>query len=108
MVKYWKKPEVMAKKAEYIRERYASDPSYRRYMKKFNAEYYEENKDLLIRRSRKRNNENEEVYKDYQKNYYEENKDRLKLYQKRYQKKNKKKIAEYMRKYRAKKKKSTK
>jgi hypothetical protein len=103
MVKYWKKPEVMKKKAEYIRERYASDPKYRKYMKKFNEEYYEENKDIMIKRARRRNNSMGEEYSEYQKQYYEENKDRMKAYQKRYQQKNKEKIAEYMRKYRAKK-----
>ena len=106
MVKYWKKPEVMKKKADYIRERYASDPKYRKYMKKFNEEYYEENKDLMIRRARQRNNKLGEEYNAYQAEYYEKNKERMLAYQKRYQQKNKKKIAEYMRKYRAKKAKS--
>lgn len=106
MVKYWKKPEVMEKKAQYIRERYASDPKYRKYIKKFNEEYYEENKDLMIRRARKRNKELGEEYTEYQKKYYEENREKMLAYQKRYQKKNKERIAEYMRKYRAKKAKS--
>ena len=97
------KPEVMAKKAKYIRERYASDPSYRKYMKKFNATYYEEHKNTMIRRARKRNNTNDDEYRDYQKSYYEKNKEKLKQYQKRYKKKNKEKVALYMRKYRKKK-----
>ena len=71
MVKYWKKPEVMEKKAEYIRDRYASDPKYRKYMKKFNEEYYEENKDIMIRRARQRNKKLGEDYTEYQKKYYE-------------------------------------
>jgi hypothetical protein len=103
MGKYWKKPEVMKKKAEYIRERYASDPKYRKYMKKFNEEYYEENKDIMIRRARQRNKKLGEDYTEYQAKYYEENKEKMIAYQKRYQKKNKERIAEYMRKYRAKK-----
>ena len=77
MVKYWKKPEVMKKKADYIRERYASDPKYRKYMKKFNEEYYEENKDIMIRRARQRNKKLGEDYTEYQKKYYEENKEKM-------------------------------
>lgn len=101
-MKYWRKPEVMEKKAEYIRERYATDKEYRKYVLEFGKQYYQENKDILKRRASKRNKENPEEYSKYQATYYQKNKKKLQEYQKDYQEKNRDKINEYMRNYRKK------
>jgi ribose 1,5-bisphosphokinase PhnN len=101
-MKYWHKPEVMKKKAEYIRERYANDKKFRKYMLDFGRQYYQDNKDILKRRASKRNRENAEDIKEYQRDYYQKNKKALKKYQKKYQEDNREKINEYMRNYRKK------
>lgn len=101
-MKYWRRPEVMEKKREYIKKRYASDKKFKKYMQEYGKAYYEDNKELLIRRASKRNRTNAEDYAEYQSEYYQKNKKKLQKYQKEYQEKNRERINEYMRNYRKK------
>lgn len=101
-MKYWHRPEIMERKREYIKDRYANDKHYRQYVLEFGKQYYQDHKDILKRRASKRNRENIEAYTDYQATYYQKNKKHLKEYQKQYQQTNRERINEYMRNYRKK------
>jgi hypothetical protein len=71
-------------------------------------EWYEDNKNYIIEKTKQYQKDNKDYYKQYQKQYREDNKDKIKQYKKeynkQYQENNKDKIAEYNKQYYLKKK----
>jgi len=61
-------------------------------IKKYKKEWYETNKERLVKKQSIYHNENKEKYKEYQKQYREQNKEKKRLYLEEWRKKQKEKI----------------
>ena len=85
---YWKRPEVLKKKAEQNYVKYHEDPKFKTDRKKSFKKYYESNKEEFIEEQKKRNAFNADERKEYARKYYLLNKDKLKKRQKKYYKEN--------------------
>jgi len=81
---YWKRPEVLKKKAEQNYVKYHEDPTFKKNRITSFKKYYDSNKEELIENQKKRNEINAEERKEYARKYYLLNKERLKKRQLKY------------------------
>lgn len=86
---YCQRPDVKAKKAEYIRNKYKYDPKFKKKQTKATKKYYQENSADIIAKQKETNEIRSEEIKEYFKAYYKKNKERLNAKSKKYYKLNK-------------------
>lgn len=86
---YCQRPEVKAKKAEYIRNKYKYDPKFKKNQVKAVKKYYEENSEEIIAKQKANNETRSEEIKEYFRIYYKKNKEKLNAKSKKYYKLNK-------------------
>ena len=97
---YWMRDDVKAKKAEYIRNRYKTDPKYRKYLNQYSKKYYQKKRNELLKRQKQYNDEHAEERVKYMQDYYDRKKKELLERQQEYYQKNKGYYRNYMREYR--------
>lgn len=86
---YCQRPEVKAKKAEYIRNKYKYDPKFKKKQNKAMKQYYTENKEHILERQKESNEKRSDEIKKYFKEYYQKNKKLLNEKSKKYYRLNK-------------------